>query len=134
MGDVIYGQPLYIFINYLFTFLFLLGGKGFAYKNGIKEHKCVTGVTKVTEVQCDKCSSVFKREMDYVQHHKAQHGGFPAHLEHKVKYLCDVCPAAYTTYVGLYLHRRKNHNTSGKDKQPKTPRQIHTCKGKNNVP
>ena len=48
--------------------------------------------------------------MDYLQHHKSQHGGFPAHLEHKVKFLCDQCPAAYTTYVGLYLHRRKNHN------------------------
>ena len=64
------------------------------------------------DVQCDKCDHVFKREMDYLQHHKSQHGGFPAHLEHKVKFLCDQCPAAYTTYVGLYLHRRKNHNIS----------------------
>jgi len=35
------------------------------------------------DVQCDKCDHVFKREMDYLQHHKSQHGGFPAHLEHK---------------------------------------------------
>ena len=31
--------------------------------------------------------------MDYLQHHKSQHCGFPAPLEHKVKYLCDQCPA-----------------------------------------
>ena len=46
-------------------------------------------------------------------------------MEHKVKFLCDVCPAAYTTYVGLYLHRRKNHNPSKPIKTAQ--KQIHTC-------
>jgi uncharacterized C2H2 Zn-finger protein len=101
-------------------------GKGFAYKNGIKDHPCRPGHVQ-KDVQCDKCDHVFKREMDYLQHHKSQHGGFPAHLEHKVKFLCDACPAAYTTYVGLYLHRRKNHSLLGKDMVPKSPRQVHTC-------
>ena len=36
------------------------------------------------DVQCDKCDHVFKREMDYLQHHKSQHGGFPAHLGQKL--------------------------------------------------
>lgn len=67
-------------------------GKAFAYKNGIKEHNCRPGHVQ-KDVQCDKCDSIFKREMDYLQHHKSQHGGFPAHMEHKVKYLCDQCPA-----------------------------------------
>ena len=96
-------------------------GKAFAYKNGIKDHACRPGHVQ-KDVQCDKCDHVFKREMDYLQHHKSQHGGFPAHLEHRVKYLCDQCPAAYTTYVGLYLHKRKNHNAQGKTNQPKAPR------------
>ena len=66
--------------------------------------------------------------MDYLQHHKSQHGGFPAHLEHKVKFLCDQCPAAYTTYVGLYLHKRKNHNTKTKsDKASSSSQIVYTC-------
>ena len=49
-------------------------GKAFAYKNGIKEHKCRPGQNESgTEVQCDKCESVFKREMDYLQHHKGKY-------------------------------------------------------------
>ena len=45
-------------------------GKSFAYKNGIKDHKCTPGVVKRTSWDCDKCDAVFKREMDYLQHHK----------------------------------------------------------------
>ena len=63
-------------------------GKAFAYKNGIKDHPCRPGHVQ-KDVQCDKCDSVFTREMDYLQHHKTQHGGFPPHLEHRVKYLCE---------------------------------------------
>jgi len=45
-----------------------------------------------------------------------------------VKYLCDQCPAAYTTYVGLYLHRRKNHNkVQENEKNSQSAKQIHTC-------
>merc|ERR1719215_1456712 len=68
--------------------------------------------------------------MDYLQHHKTQHGGFPPHLEHRVKYLCEQCPAAYTTYVGLYLHNRKTHNmptTKATKKPTSMTRQIFTC-------
>lgn len=102
-------------------------GKAFAYKNAIKDHPCRPGHVQ-QDVHCDKCDSVFKREMDYLQHHKSQHGGFPSHLEHKVKYLCDQCPAAYTTYVGLYLHRRKNHTNAVKASvNPSSVKAIHTC-------
>jgi len=80
-------------------------GKGFNTAINLRNHKKCHDEEKPRKYLCEICSLSFKRKGHVFQHQKSVHGFCP--LQNSI-YMCQSCPATFSSQKNLDLHFRKH--------------------------